>query len=269
MGENTAISWCDHTHNMWEGCEKISPGCKHCYAATMNAWLRKGENWEPGGPRRTFKPAHYRKPLAWNKAAQAEGRRHRVFCGSVMDIMEIHRDADTNAMLDELRNSLWDLILSTPWLDWLLLTKRIENADDILPWGKRGGFASPFRNVWIGVTAEDQEYADKRIPLLRTVDAVKRFVSYEPALGPIDWTAHLAGANHPNWVIFGDESGRNRRDAQLAWARATRDACAAAGVAFHLKQLHHEDPAVAGDRDKKGKIHLPILDGAAHPGFPA
>lgn len=266
MASSTLISWCHHTHNAWEGCEKISPGCKNCYAAAMNKWLRKGENWGPASPRRFFGPDHWKKPLTWNAAAKRDGVRRRVFINSISDVFEIHSDRDVNADLNSARERLWDLILSCSQLDWLLLTKRIENATELLPWPS--AFSAPFRNVWIGVTAEDQECADKRIPILRRVGAAVRFVSYEPALGPIDWRAHLEGAGRPDWVIFGDESGRNRRDADPEWARRTRDACAAANVAYHFKQwCGDNEPGIEGARTRR-KIHLPILDGVQHAAFP-
>jgi protein gp37 len=259
MGDTTAITWCDHTFNAWEGCEKISPGCKNCYAASTNNWLHGGENWGPGSTRRFFGAAHWAKPLKWNTAAKRDGVRRRVFCSSIADVFEDRPE------LEQVRHSLWDLILMCADLDWLLLTKRPENFERLLAWGRLG---APFRNVWLGVTAEDQEHADRRIPILRATPAAMRFVSYEPALGAIDWTQHLVGDGRPDWVIFGDESGRKRRPAELAWARETRDACAAAGVAFHFKQWCGGDvDGLGGDR-VKGKIHLPILDGVKHAEFP-
>lgn len=203
------------------------------------------------------------------KAAQAAGERRRVFVNSISDFMEIHRDATVNAELEHLRVDFWDLVLSCSWLDFLILTKRIENAERVLAWGDYGAFAAPFRNVWIGVTAEDDEHARKRIPVLRSVDAAVRFVSYEPALGRIDWTPHLVGDGRPDLVIFGDESGRKRRPAELDWARETRDACAAAGVTFHFKQWCGADvDGLRGERDGKRTIHLPVLDGRRHAEMP-
>lgn len=261
------ISWCHYTFNLWEGCFKVSPGCKNCYAEAKNAWLRRGENWGLNAPRRVFAPPHYKQPIAWNRHAEEAGERRRVFCGSVMDILEIHPDPVINAMMDELREQLMQLIEDTPWLDWLLLSKRIENAAKLLWWGKG---RKPPKNVWLGVTAEDQEHADKRVPLLCAIEAAVHFVSYEPALGPIDWPRIFATLSQlPDLVIFGDESGRKKRAAELAWARSTRDACAAAGVTFHLKQWCGADAdGLDGERDGKKRIHLPILDGRRHAEMP-
>lgn len=267
MGERTAISWCDHTFNAWEGCEKISPGCKFCYAAELNKWLRKGENWGPSTPRRFFGNAHWAKPIAWDRAAKEAGVRRRVFCSSVADVFEDHPD------VEDARERLWRLIDETPNLEWLLLTKRPENVAVMIPWlddvdyGDEGAPA----NVWLGVTAENEEWALRRLPEQRKLHDyfAKLFVSYEPALGRIDWQRHFAHDVRPDWVIFGDESGRSRRPAELDWARETRDACAAAGVAFHFKQWCGDDaPGLEGERTKRRKIHLPLLDGVQHAAFP-
>lgn len=268
MGEqhDDGIGWCHFTFNAWEGCHKISPACTHCYAASLNEWLRKGENWGLRSPRRFFGEAHWRKPLMWNRAAREAVERRRVFCGSIMDIGERHPDATMAVAQDEARAQLWGLIARTEWLDWLLLTKRIDDLATMLPWVVTDGNSEPWDNVWVGVTAEDDEYARQRIDRLRRVPAVRRFVSYEPALGPIDWSRHLYGEGRPDLVIFGDESGRRRRPVALDLARQTRDACAASGVAFYFKQWHGD--GVDGERDKKGKIHLPILDGQRHDAMP-
>ena len=88
MSENTSIEWADHSFNPWEGCQKVSPGCDHCYAETRNARFAGGTaiNWGSGAPRRRTSAANWRKPLAWN-AAHAEfyvahGHRQRVFCAN-------------------------------------------------------------------------------------------------------------------------------------------------------------------------------------------
>lgn len=269
MGEqrDDGIGWCHYTFNAWEGCHKISPACTHCYAAELNGWLRGGENWGFKNPRRFFGEAHWRKPLAWHAVARKAEERRRVFCGSIMDIGERHPVPGFARSQDEARDRLWSLIAQTgEWLDWLLLTKRIEDLATMLPWVGAEGHSEPWESAWIGVTAENDEYAQKRIDRLRRVPAVRRFVSYEPALGPIDWSRHLHGEGRPDLVIFGDESGKRRRPAELAWARETRDACAAAGVAFYFKQWHGD--GVDGERDKKRKVRLPILDGRRHDAMP-
>ena len=119
MGMDSKIGWTHHTFNPVWGCVKVSPGCKNCYAETLSK--RFGENiWGPDSERRTFGDKHWNEPRRWNKRAEKEGKRQRVFCGSMCDIYEDH--PTTNEAL--LR--LFDLIEETPWLDWLLLTKRPE-----------------------------------------------------------------------------------------------------------------------------------------------
>lgn len=267
MGKTT-ISWCDFTYNLWEGCFKVSPGCASCYAEAMNAWLRKGENWGRTAPRKVFKPDHYKLPYKWNARAAKEGVRFKVFVGSVMDIAEIHPVPEIAAMMDELRNDLYETILATPHLDYLFLSKRPENYERILPWGKYG---EPFKNVMLGATVEDHEHAQKRYEVLMRTPAAGHFFSYEPALGPINWPLLFVGALHglPKWIIFGTESGKKRRPADIQWARDTRDACEKYGVLWHFKQWTLDHVAgVSGERDKKGIFHLPILDGVQHAGRP-
>src|SRR5689334_16021242 len=131
MGAKTKIGWTHHTFNAWWGCHKVSPACKHCYAESFSK--RTGHAvWGANAPRRFFGDAHWREPLKWNAAAEKAGERRRVFCGSMMDVFEWH-DEPTNEQMNAARARLWELIESTPWLDWLLLTKRPENASSVLP----------------------------------------------------------------------------------------------------------------------------------------
>lgn len=188
MSENTKIEWCDHTFNPWEGCQKVGPGCDHCYAETRNARFSGGQavNWGPGAPRRRTGAANWKKPLAWN-AAHAEffakhGRRQRVFCASLADVFD-------NAVDPQWRVDLFRLIEATPNLDWLLLTKRIGNASAMsqVAMGAIGCIHKPLPdNVWLGATIVNQAEADRDIPKLLAVPARVRFLSMEPLLGPVD-----------------------------------------------------------------------------------
>lgn len=255
MGERSAITWTDATFNPWWGCTKVSPGCTNCYAAAFDKRVG-GDHWKPGGPRRFFGEAHWREPLKWNAKAEREGRRMRVFCASMADVFEDHPD-----LVDQ-RNRLPALIDATPRLDWLLLTKRPENVARFAPWiGGR-------RNVWIGATVEDADHL-WRVDELRKVAAAVRFISYEPALGPIAAELHLDGID---WIVCGDESGAKRRPAQVNWIRDVRDLCEKHGVAFHFKQWAGADAdGIDGPRsgkDGKGVRHLPVLDGRVHDAFP-
>ena len=178
MGKSTGIAWCDHTFNPWWGCFKISPGCKHCYAATFDKRVG-GDNWTPDGPRRFFGDKHWNDPIRWDREAAAAGVRRRVFCASMADVFEDRRD------LDEHRHRLWALIDKTPHLDWLLLTKRTDVMRRLWPW-----LTAP-KNVWAGTTMEDQERADARGDDLLNVRAVVHFASVEPMIGPVSDYAGL------------------------------------------------------------------------------
>lgn len=268
MSETTAIEWTDATWSPWEGCTKVGPGCDHCYAEAMNNWLRKGENWGRGAPRREYSDAHWQKPLAWNKKAHAAGKRMRVF-PSVCDPFD--NDVDP-----AWRARFFALISSTPHLDWLLLTKRIGNVAKMIkaPGMQKCGLPS---NVWLGATVVNQEEADRDIPKLLATPARVRFLSIEPMLGPItlpgfnattawcprcasivpdtlsrphegshdgasrladfDPSVHCASVyDLLHWVIAGGESGRGARPAHPDWFRSLRDQCAQTGTPYLFKQ---------------------------------
>ena len=182
MSANTNIEWCDHTFNPWEGCQKVGPGCDHCYAEARNARFGGGTavNWGPGAPRRRTSAANWKMPLRWNTQADAfmalNGRRQRVFCASLADVFD-------NAVPETWRIDLFALIEQTPNIDWLLLTKRIGNAAEFLPWS---ACSEPWPNVWIGATVVNQVEADRDISKLANVSAHKRFLSMEPLLGSVD-----------------------------------------------------------------------------------
>lgn len=192
MGERTNISWCDHTFNGWIGCEKVSPGCKNCYAA-VDTYARVSASrglplWGPGSSRHVTSDANWRKPLAWHRAAERDGVRRRVFCSSLSDVFEDRPD------LVQPRARLIGLIRETPALDWLLLTKRPENASRLWvdAWAYYGDDAKWPPNVCLGTTCEDQRRADERIPHLLKMPAAVRFVSYEPALELVDFSRWIA-----------------------------------------------------------------------------
>lgn len=231
MAENSKIEWTDHTFNPWIGCQKVSPGCDHCYAESMSNRFGWAE-WGPHGERKRTSEANWKKPLSWAKAARGTGKRPRVFCASLADVFD-------NQVPDEWRMDLWRLIMATPELDWLLLTKRPENIRKMLPWAPVGG--TPFRNVWLGTTAEDRQHY-RRWGLLREISAKVRFISYEPAIGqlsrPHDWDLNA----RPDWIICGGESGIGARAMDPAWARDVRDRCKAHGIAFFMKQMTKKAP---------------------------
>ena len=150
---------------------------------------------------------NWKQPLEWNAEAEREGKQRKVFCGSMCDVMD--EEAPTGQ-----RERLWKLIDATPYLIWQLLTKRPGSYDRLLPESFR------HKNVWLGCSAENQRWYDKRWPLLLSA-ASKRgliaFVSYEPALGPLVLSGHATG---PDWVICGGESApdKKRREIEPGWA---------------------------------------------------
>lgn len=276
MAEHSAIEWTDSTFNPWEGCQKVGPGCDHCYAESRNARFGGGVavNWGPGAPRRRTSVASWRKPVQWNAApffacpdcgrrgdaqamgdepkgcshANAQPARRRVFCASLADVF----DNQVEALW---RRDLFQLIADTPHLDWLLLTKRIGNARPMIaeatatveyrnqcikPWTS----ADPWPNVWLGATVVTQAEADRDIPKLLAVPARVRFLSIEPMLGAIDLDAafwRYEGPKHIargllHWVICGGESGPHARPTHPDWARRLRGQCVEAGVPFLFKQ---------------------------------
>lgn len=220
MAAKTAIAWTDHTFNIAWGCVKVSPGCKFCYADDLAR--RYGQRvWGPGQPRRTFFAAHWGEPLKWDAQAAARGRPALVFSSSMCDVFEDHPTIAAE------RARLWPLIEATPNLLWQLLTKRPERIAAALP----ANWPAIRDRVWLGTSIENNDYV-WRADHLRPLDAAVRFVSYEPALGPLDGL-DLTGLG---WLIYGGESGPHFRPEDKQWARDVRRRCAAAGIPFFHKQ---------------------------------
>ena len=243
MGK-TKIAWCDFSFNGWVGCTKVGPGCDHCYAESWAKRIGQPGLWE--GERRRTSESNWRQPLQWAGEAKRLEVRYRVFSASLADVFD-------NEVPDEWRRDLFDLIRATPNLDWLILTKRIGNAMKMLPddWG-RG-----WPNVWMGATMVNQEEVDRDLIKLLRVPAKVRWLSIEPQLGPIEpedvcWvqcvsTREEHDRDHDggmwcdersvDWIVVGGESGAHARPFALEWARAMRDECQKAGVAFFMKQM--------------------------------
>jgi protein gp37 len=248
MGKVTGISWTDHTFNPWIGCTKVSAGCANCYAKMRDDRHMLGpvSHWGPGAPRHITSAANWREPIKWAKAARTAGRRDKVFCASQADIFEL--EAPVAA-----RQALWRLIGDTcDALDWQLLTKRPHNIlpvmyDDNL----NLGFFELTR-CWLGVSVENQEAADRRIPELLAIDAAVRFLSCEPLLGSVDLAIAVGVlpvviTGDIDWVIAGGESGPGARPMHPDWARGLRDQCAGAGAPFFFKQWGEWGPCENGE----------------------
>lgn len=224
MAVKTDIEWCDHTYNPWWGCEKISPECARCYAAAFAKRLGL-DIWGAGSPRRFFGDAHWREPLKWNRDAEKAGTRRTVFCASMADVFEDRRDLDVH------RARLWSLIEATPYLEWLLLTKRPEHMTTFTPRTWAGGWPS---NVWAGTTIGHRD-SMHRLAQLRGVPARVRFVSAEPLLTPLDF-GEAGGLSGIDWLIVGGESGRGFKTCDPAWFDPLIVQCRAAAVAVFVKQ---------------------------------
>lgn len=236
VGHDGAISP-GFTFNPWIGCQKVSPGCMNCYALDLMETRYQRVKWGPTGERKRTSDTYWRQPIRWNKQAEANGVRTKVFCASLADVFEDRPE------VIPWRNDLFALIEQTPSLDWLLLTKRPENITAMFPtkwrahkWGK------PPENIWFGTSVENQEQADKRIPHLLKVDARIRFLSMEPLLGEVmlrRWIPPSDGwAPSPiNWIIVGGESGSQARPMQIEWAQDIRRQCSKANIPFFMKQI--------------------------------
>lgn len=254
MSERTIIAWTDHTFNPWMGCEKVSEGCRNCYAATLTKNRMGLSLWGKTAPRQVTK-SPWQHVRAWERAAAAgepgvlgDGQPHLVFTGSLMDWAEDRPD------LNEPRRRMWSLVRACPHLHFQMLTKRPENIAACLPddWG--GGY----ENVWLGTTIEDMRVA-WRADHLRSVPAMVRFISYEPAIGP------LAGIDLTgiDWVIYGGESGPGHRPENKQWARDMHAQCAALDIAFFHKQSAGYRTELGIELDGRIVREFPRLGGVA------
>jgi protein gp37 len=219
MGIETGISWCDATWNPWMGCRKVSAGCKNCYAEKDA--LRYGKDFKSIVRSKTT----FRNPQKWwNLKVDS-----KIFTCSISDFFIEEADV--------WRKEAWEIIKNTPFT-YLILTKRPERMLECLPDDWNEGY----KNVWLGVSAENQEYADKRIPILLSIPSIVHFISIEPMLSKIN--LRFPKSKNPSndvWVIVGGESGFHARSMDINWAMNIKDQCNDAGVAFFMKQLSQKD----------------------------
>lgn len=297
MTETSKIEWTDATFNPWIGCTKVSPACDHCYA---EAWAKRfgTVEWGAKAPRKRTSPATWNLPRKWQRQAPdwfAEyGRPRFVFCASLADVFD-------NAVPEDWRADLWDLIRECDQLQWLLLTKRPQNIAKTLPpdWG------DGWQQAWLGTTVEDQKRADQNVPALLNIPAAQRFLSCEPLLGSINLARVSLGVSDAtfapgvvpdgvnnveftlntlkgapktgipaiDWVIVGGESGKNARPMHPEWARLIRYQCDHADVPFHFKQwgewVHVDDLVETNKGDDVAIIiRLDGTEWSYEPGFP-
>lgn len=211
MGETTKIEWTDATWNPWQGCRKVSQGCKNCYMYRDKT--RYGQ--DPSVVVRSA-PATFRGPLSTKKYPPGA----LVFTCSWSDWFIEEADA--------WRDEAWAIVRARPDLTFQILTKRSDRIDAHLPedWGMG------YPNVWLGVSVEDRK-ALPRVDDLVRIPAVVRFLSVEPLLEAVDVSPYLGGVH---WVIVGGESGPDARPMHPQWARDIRDQCDRAGVPLLFKQ---------------------------------
>ncbi len=219
----TKIEWCDETLNPITGCTPISPGCQNCYAKTMiETRFTNSPGYDKNDPFKvTFHPERLNSLLNRSKP-------QRIFMVSMGDMF--HKDVP-----DAWINKIFQAMILASQHQYLILTKRPE---------RMYSYCSNFyerhkifpKSVWIGVTAEDQQRADERLPLLLKTPAYHHFVSVEPMLGPVQLTFN--GRYKLDWVIVGGEKSReNARYMNPDWARNVREQCVTNQTAFFFKQM--------------------------------
>jgi protein gp37 len=214
---HTGIEWTDKTWNPTTGCDKISPGCLHCYAEALTQ--RFPQNF-PTGFKLTLHPERLKEPSRWRTPS-------RVFVNSMSDLF--HEDVP----LDFIQQVL-SVIQSTPWHIYQILTKRPERLHDL---ASKLSFPE---NVWLGVSVENQNYVN-RLEYLREIPVSVRFISCEPLLGALK-----LDLTDIHWVIVGGESGQKHRPMQSSWAEDIRDQCRNKKVAFFFKQFGGRTPKAGG-----------------------
>jgi protein gp37 len=303
VGDATGIEWTDATWNPVVGCSVLSPGCTHCYAMQVAAARLDGNAKTPhylGTTQRVngaavwsgkvaAAPDHiWEQPLRWKTP-------RRVFVNSMGDLFH------AMVSLDQIDRA-FAIMVSAPQHTFQILTKRPDvmkaymaknRTAALIDAGAHRAFSWPPKNVWLGVSCEDQRRADERVPVLLDTPAAVRFVSAEPLLGPVDFVVPYAGANVDalrgaapgipklDWVIVGGESGRDARPMHPDWVRRIRDNCAAAGVPFFFKQWGEWSPYLRPPRAAKHwfddgpgacrvgkKVAGRLLDCVTHDAFP-
>lgn len=307
MSDTTTIEWTDSTWNPVTGCTKVSPGCDNCYAETFAERWRgvPGHHFENGFDVQ-LRPTALTMPLRWRKP-------RRVFVNSMSDLF--HKDVP-----DAYIARVFAVMALTPQHTYQVLTKRhgrmrsllsspefekqvdrallTESAFSDLKLTKRSwplpkpGW--PLPNCWLGVSVEDQERADLRIPALLDTPAAVRFLSCEPLLGPVDLARIAAGSKQQpdmvfdavgrrygvpgrwqaassariDWVIVGGESGRGARPMSPDWARSLRDQCQQADVPFLFKQWGEYQPTdwrvIGRPSDKRNVLVGDPIDDLGH-----
>jgi len=247
MSQQSKIEWTESTWNPIRGCQKISPGCKHCYAETFAERFRDvpGHPYEHGFTPRLV-PEKLVEPLRWRLPKT-------VFVNSMSDLFQ-------EAVPDEYINAVAEIMLRANWHTYQVLTKRADRLQQILATKLLAAAQAP--HIWWGVSVEDKKYGIPRIAQLQRTPATLRFLSIEPLLedlGSID----LAGIS---WVIVGGESGPGARPMQPEWVTSIKKQCDAQRTLFFFKQWGGVRKAKTG-RHLNGQTYdaMPTLSTHAPP----
>lgn len=240
----TKIEWADEVWNPMHGCSKISSGCDNCYAERMATnRLRGRHGYTKDNPFRvTMCPEKLEVPFRWKKP-------RRVFVNSMGDLF--HENVPFSFIA-----SVFNVIEANHQHIFILLTKRPARMLEFTKGFGNLRLLWPLPNVWLGVSVENQETADERLPLLFDCRATRRIVSCEPLLCEIDMSVSSENAAmccpictpRLDWIICGAETGPGKRTMNLDWARSLRDQCLATGVPFFFKKNS------VGDHELDGKI---------------
>lgn len=222
MADRSAIEWTEATWNPVTGCDRVSPGCAHCYAKTFAERFRgvPGHPYEQGFDLRLW-PERLDQPLRWK-------RPRVIFVNSMSDIFH-------EQIPDDYVREIFEVMAAADWHTFQVLTKRNERMAELaatLPWPG---------NVWMGVSIENRRFVH-RADYLRDIDPAVRFISAEPLLGPLEGL----DLNGIHWLIAGGESGPRNRAMRIEWVRELRDRCLDEGVAFFFKQWGGRHPKSGG-----------------------
>ncbi|MDE2940022.1 MAG: phage Gp37/Gp68 family protein [Chloroflexota bacterium] len=213
MSDKSAIEWTDSTWNPVTGCTKVSPGCAHCYAEAITLRFKRGGPYLPGESEIKLHPERLGLPLSWKSP-------RRIFVNSMSDLF--HDDVPLDFIY-----KVFEVMTQADRHTFQVLTKRQDRLLELfeqLSWPP---------NVWMGVSVENQYWADRRIPILVKVPAAVRFLSAEPLLKPLTLGPYLKDLD---WVIVGGESGPKARPVEEKWVTDIRDDCLAHEVPFFFKQ---------------------------------
>lgn len=263
MAKNSGIDWCNHTFNLWWGCTEVDPACDNCYARELDKRFG-GNHWGKDAPRKFFSDKHWDGPLAWDREAAANGTNDLVFVESMGDLLEQREDLETH------RQRFWELVRKTHALTYLLLSKRPQFFDKMIP---RDLIGNP--RLWLGTTIANPAGLWRADALIENKHAPVLFASMEPLLEETSIAAHLVTSTEIgiNWVITGCESGANARHTPTDWYRKLQRETDAAAVPFFLKQApRNADGITSGEGTKlqirDGIYKQPYLDGVQYIEFP-